>query len=229
MELRRKYESGNWLPISVDKLDEFLASALKGDPSYPNAAGLRRNLAYNLQYLEYMEQTLNDLKLTSVLLTQTWKAVIIVGCGVVECLLHYFLITTMNHSETDWRLEFVANGSPKAINGTDVRIDSHVYKRLKEPMLKTMTFDAMLKRAEKKKVMGNNHNVYAKLNLLRSLRNRVHLQEMGSPRDTDWNAFNNKDHKIMMQVLYSIFTSAPFSPTHNQIVYFGYMLPHVAP
>lgn len=229
MELTRKNESGTWLPVSVDRLDAFLASALKSDASYPNAIGMRRNLAYNLQYLEYMEQTLSGLKLTSVLITQTWKAVIIVGCGVVECLLHYFLITTNTYSETDWQLEFIATGSPKEINSAGVRIDSHVYKRLKVPKLKQMSFDAMLKRSEKKKVMGNSHEVYAKMNLLRSLRNRVHLQEMGSPRDTDWNAFNSKDHKIMLQVLYSILTSSPFSPTREQMAYFSYMLPYVAP
>lgn len=229
MQLTRKDEKPTWLPTSIEKLDDFLGCAINDCPKYPNARGLRRNIAYSLQYIEYLEQTLSDLRLTSVIITQTWKNIIIVGCGIVESLLHYFLVSSGSQATTLWESTLIATGNPKTTNGTELRIDSHVYTKLAEPKNQQMSFDAMLKRAEKRCAMGNDHAVYAKMNLLRSLRNRVHLHEMRSPYDTDWNAFNSNEHMLMIRALYTIFTSKPFAPTSEQVAYFAYMGRFVTP
>lgn len=163
MQLTRKLEQGTWLPVSIERLDDFLQCAVKNHSDYPNARGLRHNLAYSLQYVEYLEQTLCDLKLTSVMVTQTWKTIVIVGCGILESVLHYFPTVNKCHATTDWELQFTSSGNPKEVNGEQVRIESSVYKKLDLPANTQMSFDSMLKRDEKKNVMGSDHHCMRRL------------------------------------------------------------------
>ena len=50
---------------------------------------VKQNLAYNLQYLQYLEQTLLELSLSNVLERQTIKSYVIGAIGSVECLLFH--------------------------------------------------------------------------------------------------------------------------------------------
>ena len=87
-----------------------------------------------------------------------------------------------------------------------------------------MTFDAMLKKSEAKRVLGSDHDVYVKLKRLRPLRNKVHLQEIGADTDTDWNSFNWSEVCDMAQVLHKIFTITIYRPSANEREYFRYLL-----
>ena len=86
-----------------------------------------------------------------------------------------------------------------------------------------MKFGSMLKCAADKKTLGPVRSLYAKLNKLRQLRNRIHLQETGSPLDTDWNAIEQCDSLIMSSVLHAVFTGPIFHPTEEQRAYFDYL------
>lgn len=78
-----------WYPISIDCWDAVLnCLSYDGKQILPNK-DIRRNIAYNLQYLEYLEQTLEELSLSTVLTKQTYKSYIIVAIGVVESLLYF--------------------------------------------------------------------------------------------------------------------------------------------
>jgi hypothetical protein len=221
--LRRKDESGNWFPTPIWKLENLLNKGIRPVSGYQNAGGLRKNIAYNLQHIQFLDKSLEDLKLTSVLVTQTQKTVIIVGCGVVESLLHYFLTTSGHHSTTEWKLKIIAPGNSKKTDSGVIKIDSHVYIKLPSHKPEQMSFDAMLKKAESKNIMGRDHSIYRKLNHLRPLRNRVHLQEIGHPADTDWHAFNSNDLKLMMQVLFGILAGEKFGLSTEERLYFKYM------
>lgn len=221
--LRKDEEGGTWYPVSIERLDIFLIKVIQQGHGYPHPYALRRNIAYNLQYLEYLEQTFSQLRISNVLITQTWKIFILVGCGIVESLLKYLLIRHGNYSKDDWELDFVAKGNERKIEGKSIKIDSHVYRKLNHPKLSQMNFDSMIKKAKSKRVLGSNREVYLKLNRLRDLRNRVHLQKIQHPTDTDWNAFNLDDFKNMAQVLHAVFTSNIFRPSAEQRDYFSYL------
>ncbi|GAB3306779.1 hypothetical protein [Luteimonas notoginsengisoli] len=222
MPLKRKGEDGNWLPTSIDRLDALLSNVIFGH-GYGHIYALRRNIAYNLQHVQYLEQTLIDLKLTTVLLTQTWKTQIIVGCGIIESLLHYLIVVSGNQSSIDWEVTQEFTGVNKKINNKLYRIDSVVKEKLDAPKPLPMTFDAMLKKAESKRLIGNDQALYGKLKRLRPLRNRVHLQEIGQPVDHDFNAFTYEDKRLMMQVLHAVFAELLFNPTAEQRAYFDYL------
>jgi hypothetical protein len=227
--LTRKIDpEGAWYPVAIHQYETLLEKVICRGRGYTHVYALRKNIAYNLQYLEFLYRSLEDLKLSSVIEKQIWKNFIITGCGVIESLLHFLLIAKKQQKTTVWELKFVAPGQDKTIDDKHVRIDSHVYRKLSSPRNEEMTFDSMIKRAEKKKVLGGDHSVYARLNNLRRLRNRIHLQEIGNPLDTDWNAIGRQDFLVMTSVLKAVLTGSIFQPTAEQRGFFAY-LPETQP
>ena len=89
--------------------------------------------------------------------------------------------------------------------------------------MKHMTFDAMIKCAKSNNIFGTGAAIYQKLEALRVLRNKVHLQVINNPTDTDWNSFNISDLSDVCKVVYAIFTSNIFSPNTDQRAYFHYL------
>ncbi|QBQ55777.1 hypothetical protein [Nitrosococcus wardiae] len=222
--LSKVSDSGSaWYPVPIKKLDTLLIKAIYSGRGYSHPYALRRNIAYNLQYLEYLDRTVQDLKLSSVLLTQTWKSFVIAGCGIIESLLHYLLIANGAHAKTKWDLVAVAPGNSKTWDGEVRKVDSHVYKKRSSPRLEQMRFDAMIKKSESKKVLGCEHSIYPLLKKLRPLRNKFHLQEIGNVVDTDWNAFNWSEACFMAQVIQRVFTSTIFNPNADERGYFDYL------
>ena len=190
MTLTRKSESkAPWYPTPVANLEALLEKAIYRGTGFVHVYALRKNLAYNLQYLEFLDQCLQDIKLSNVLTTQTYKIFIIVGCSIMESLLAYLLIKSGNYKMTQWEFGYKMPGQEKNIDGKRMRIDCYVYRKLTTKKREKMDFDALIKKAESKKTLGAEHSIYAKLQYLRKLRNKVHLHVIDEPTDTDWNAF----------------------------------------
>lgn len=217
-----------WYPVAIHKIDELLSKVIYSGRGYRHTYALRRNIAYNLQYIEYLDRTVQDLKLSEVLVTQTWKTLVITGSGVVECLLNYLLIARGLQAKSEWELVVVAPGNQKIMEGESRKVDSYIYRKRPSPTNSQMTFDAMLKKAKSKKILGTAPNLYSDLDRLRPLRNRVHLQQISSDFDTDYNAFNWNDAVTMARVLKEIFTSNIFRPSAAEIAYFDYLERYVA-
>jgi hypothetical protein len=78
-----------WYPIPVDTWRRTIRSfSFRGEPiiSEPKVVS---NLSYNLQYMEYIQQCLIELRLSEVLERQSIKSYVIVTVSVIECLLHH--------------------------------------------------------------------------------------------------------------------------------------------
>lgn len=229
MELRKKSESGcAWYPVSIDRLDGLLSNAIRSNEEYEHTYALKRNIAYNLQYIEFQLKIVDDIKLSSVLYTQTVKSILLIGCSVIESILHYVLIVNGVHSKTEWKEKATFKGNQKKYDGDQVRVDTVIYTKLDQPILKHMTFDAMIKCAKSNGIFGKESLIYEKLNELRTLRNKVHLQVINTPTDTDWNSFNASDLKDISIVLYEIFSSELFNLSESQQSYFEYLRRNVS-
>jgi Cu/Ag efflux protein CusF len=223
-ELIKSDEEGSgWYPSSIGRLEGLLENAIYTGRGYQHSYALRKNLAYNLQYIQFQDRILQDIKLSSVLYTQTVKTMVLVGCGVIESILHFMLIVNDVHSTTEWKEKAKFKGSQKKIDGAHVKIDTIMYEKLANPELKHMTFDAMIKSAKANNIFGTGPAIYQKLDGLRTLRNKVHLQVINEPRDTDWNSFNSVHLSDICKVLHAVMTSSIFSPTTDQKAYFVYL------
>ena len=192
-----------WYPQSVDRYQW----AFKLDNSVPNCNALRKNLAYSMQYLEFLEKEFNELVLSSVLYTMLVKAYIIAGMSVLEGL--FSNIIKSNGWWTKTNLEsiesFQTNG--KGFNGDIVVVRTELFKRVPD-RFDRMDLDAMIQSlSHHHEALNVNHLVYPALKRLKNLRNRVHLQKIESNYDHDYNAFNYTEKKEMGSILYEILTS----------------------
>lgn len=109
-----------WYPVSIERWNAVLnCFSYDGNQILPDE-DIRKNIAYNLQYLEYIEQTLEELSLSTVLTKQTYKSYIIVAIGVVESLL-YFLNTAAGGKEKNFS-EILKRLKPTAFFRTDKQL-----------------------------------------------------------------------------------------------------------
>jgi hypothetical protein len=221
--IKKNEDHSVWCPISVKKLEDYVGRVVYSSDSYKQSYALKKNIAYNLQYIQFQDRVLQDIKMTSVLTNQTIKTIVLVGMGLIESILHYLLINDGLHSETEWKEKCKFKGNQKKMDGERVRVDTILLTKLPEPILKHMTFDAMIKSAKSNKVLGSGKAIYEKLESLRGLRNKVHLQIINNPTDTDWNSFGFQHLSDLCKVLYAILTSSLFKPSSEEVKYFEYL------
>lgn len=217
-------EKGTWYPVSIHRLETYLGKYIEQGHGYVHVTQLKKDISYNLQYLQFQDRLVQDIKLSSVLYTQSIKTIVLVAASIIESILHFILIRTGNHKTTEWIEKDTFKGNQKKLNDDFVRIDTVMYKKLDTKVNKHMTFDAMIKCANSKKILGKNKLMYEKLEVLRQLRNRLHLQVTDDRTGTDWTTFNPKNIDETYMVLYSIMVSSLFSPNNEEKAYFSYML-----
>lgn len=213
---------GKWLPISVSDLENYLKKFIQPDKGFPNVVGLRKNIAYNIQYLQFQEQVLTEFDVTGVILTQVWKMHIIVGTSIIEALLYYLLISKGLQNTTEW--EQVGNiSNDTTIYGNKHRIKTTIFKKLDKSVNQDMALDAMIKKVESKKLLGKGQEIYKKLNYLRTLRNRIHIHTINHDDDTDWWKINKDEANTIRLVLYSFMISSLFKPTTDEKKFFEFL------
>jgi len=212
-----------WLPTSIGKLREFFARGIESGKGVPHTYAFRSNLAYSFQYLEYLVASKRDLDLTSALTKQINKSFIIAGCGLVEGIL-YFLIRSNNfHRENPWELVKEVKTNPFTTDGSELKIENHIFRKLDTPVEEQMSFDSMIKKCNNKKLLGNDHEIYKQLNYLRKMRNRIHLQTIESAYDHDWNKISTSDFELMSKVLFLVLTSSIFNPIADQKQFLAFL------
>ena len=140
----------------------------------------------------------------------------------MESIITYLLIKGGHHKMTEWQHQTTITGHGTCDNGP-IRIENHVFKKLQTPVLDKMSFVSKINKAKRKKVLGSNLDIYLKLIQLRKLRDRVHLQIIDHPTDTDWNAFGYSDLCDMAQIIHSTFTGKIFYPSQREREYFIYL------
>src|SRR5690554_4482983 len=217
-------EGGTWYPLSISKLEAYLGRFIEQGHGYVHVYQLKKDLAYNLQYLQFQDRLIQDIKLSSVLYTQSIKTIVLVSCSILESILHFLIIKTKHYSTTEWEEKAQFKGNQKRLDGEEVRVDTIIYRKLENKKQKHMTFDSMIKCASAKKLFGENKLMYEKLEALRKLRNRIHLQVTDDRAGTDWTTFGSNNINETYMVLYSVMVSSLFSPKIDERSYFLFML-----
>ena len=204
--------SERWYPEPVDRYKR--AINVWGDED--DAKRLRSNFAYNMQYIEYIEKQLAELKLSDVILTMLYKSYIITGMSIIEGLFVNLLHRTGKWSTSTWEEFSCVVANPKDINGDMVKVETHLFKQVPEYEMR-MDLDSMIKKIEKKNLISIDHDTFPALKKLRELRNRVHLQIGDGPYDHDYNCIGFNEIQLMRRILYTILTSREFC--NNSSVY----------
>jgi hypothetical protein len=206
----RKAEKGSllkrggdkWQPIKISELENFLISTLGHGVNVPNSRNLRKNLAYNLQYLELQAQILGEIDLTSVLSTQTWKCFIVFTVSIIEGVLYWLLLERDKLGFREWETVCKTESEARAPNKARILIRTEVLKVATTRVTNEVTFEALRKHAEKYRVLGDSYREYVILKELQRLRNRIHLH----------------DFKKAKSILKSVFSA--LSPEASKMLYF---------
>lgn len=194
--------SKRWYPQSV----ETYKSGIKIPLNTAENKRLNSNFAYSMQYIEYIEKQLDELKLSEVLTTMLYKSYIITGMGIVELLFVYLLKSTGNWNKSEWEEYASYISNPKQGEENVIKAETKLYKQV-PPYEMRMDLDSMIKKIEKKHILSIDHSAFPALKRLRELRNRVHLQSGDGAYDHDYNRIGFPEIQMMRRILFSVLTT----------------------
>lgn len=197
-----KYKD-RWKPITISKVElEFKDGILKDMP-----IGIKKNISYNLQYLEYLTFQFNELELNNAIYMSLIKNYMIIGSSIIEAIFYWIVKSNNLYNTSDLELVYTTTSNPKKHNGELFVTETNVYRKVDKYEI-DMNYDSLIKKIESKKLLNLNHKIFPYIKKYRQLRNRVHLQLSQGDKDTDWWSFNYKDFLTMRCVLYFILSDA---------------------
>jgi hypothetical protein len=186
-----------------------------------------RNLAYSLQYLEYLANWLRRRgragNIHGSVLTHLQKTFIIFSMSVIESVLWYVIRRSGHQKTLGWKQIQELTSNPKLLGGDQIRSRVLLEKMIDPPGEVEMTLDQMSKKAESKRLLGVDTAVYAQLHHLRGLRNRVHIHSAQHDKDTDWWAISPDEVDKMKRTLHAVLTCDVFAASAGKVVLLDFL------
>jgi hypothetical protein len=224
-KLTLKGDKTTWYPTPINTLVDHLAVVIISCPDFPvnSSLALKKNIAYNLQYVEFLDRLIKDVNLSAVLWTQNVKSFAIHAAAVIEAFFYYVIVSTGHASVAKWESCQKFKSNQYQINNTWYINETEMFIKADVPGLVDMTFDQMSKKVETKKLLGDVGDLYKEISRIRKLRNKIHLHIIQSSEDTDYNTFKQSEYELTRRVLHGVLISPLFkkSSHHN---YFDYLI-----
>ena len=194
-----------WHPLSVNYMEELVSgSALNGMPIHQ-----RKNIAYSLMYLQYLELQIQELRLHSVIESMVYKNYVITGMSIIESIFYYLLKSIGKWRTLKWKEEEVVETNVfKGKDGISRKYVITTVRKLDEPELDEMNFDSVINKIQDSKIFESKDIPLIKK--YKKLRNRVHLQIGDNKSDTDYFNFNKKDYYWTKKLLFTILSNPIF-------------------
>ncbi|MDX9691126.1 MAG: hypothetical protein RBT45_01650 [Acholeplasmataceae bacterium] len=194
-------ENKKWYPQSIS----IYESAIRFDVNYSQRT-LKKNFAYNMQYVEYLERQLEEFNISSVLKKMTFKSYVISVTSVIE-LIFYVLIRKNNLLNIhEWEEVMQLTSNEKKHKNEFYKAITHLYKKV-DKFEEVMIFDTLIKKVRDNKLLSVSKDTFKLIEELRKLRNKIHIQNGANTTDHDYNNFSEKDVIIARKVLFEILTS----------------------
>ena len=205
--LKENNQKVRWYPGSVF---DYCNSIKIGSPKE------KRNFAYSLQYIEYLEKQIAEMNLSAVLCVMTFKSYIITSMGVVEMIFQNLLKNSGNWNTSEWREMHTFEGNGKIIEGKNIKIKNVILEKVEKYDMR-MDLDSMIKKVSSKGLITIGSNNFPALKKLRELRNKVHLQINNEDEDHDYNSFGFQEIQMMRRILFLVLTSPEVSELGEDI------------
>lgn len=196
--------ANRWYPLSIST---YKSAFNKLNMSFENSRALKSNLAYSLQYLEFLEKELSELKISDVIYVMLVKTYVITAMSVLEGLFSN-IVKSNGWWKMDDKVELVTfQSNDKIFEGKRCIIKSEIYEKVEKYPCQ-MTLDELITRLDNHHdALQVNHLVYPALRRLKEFRNPIHLQKNEFETDHDYNAFDYRVKQEMGSILYEILTS----------------------
>lgn len=181
-----------WTPLSIDTIRNAI--------SLPMNYSIEKNIAYNIQYLQFISKQLNELRLTSVLKKMLYKTYIITGMAVLEAIFYCALKEKGYLAKESWKTEkkYISNEIGPDDNRT--RIVSEVQKKY-EPEEVRQNLDSLINKVKSKKIFSTKIITSDLLENYRELRNKIHIYICNDTSESDYNSFKEIDYVVMKVIL----------------------------
>jgi hypothetical protein len=215
-----------WSPQRVQHFHDYVQRGLPQGIFLTYRRSYIRNISYAFQYMEYLTVAMQS-QLHPAITSQLRKTFIITACGAIESMLWMLLKGRGLQKQDQWEELQSRETNPFSDDGAQFKFEVRYYRKRGTPIDVEMRFCDMCRRAEKRHVLGVGTDVYEKLNHLRGLRNRVHLQSVQHDRDNDWWSFTLQDVETMKDVLRQILRSNIFDPFPHYSELFDWLTPPV--
>lgn len=201
----------SWSINTVDYYRSFFNQYIIDTNKFDKSSELTSNLCYNFQNLEFLNLILQKHELYNVVRRQTIKSFIIIGSGIIESLLSYFLISREIHPTTEWSIHDQQNSDIFIEGGKKYRTKTTTYIGTESSELSELRFHEIVQLIEHHKLLGNEMNIYLGIYEIKNLRNKVHLNSIKKFRDHDWNNFNPNKYYLLTEILREILKSDLFN------------------
>ena len=88
-------DTNKWFPHAIDELNHFLECTICKENGCDHTFALRKNITYNLQYMQFLNRCYLDLELTSAVAKMIIQNIVMAGSRIVESALYFLLLS--NH------------------------------------------------------------------------------------------------------------------------------------
>ncbi len=205
--------SERWHPTYVFAFENALSNgSLKGMNKE-----LRKNIAYSLQYLQYLQIQFNEIHLHDVIAALLIKNYIITSMGIIEGLFYHLVKSNKHQLKDEWELDKTIKTNSLKEDNIEKKYEIIIYKKLAKPTDRQMTFDQLINTVQNKKLINVYRSTYPYLRELKVIRNKVHLQIVNYDNDTDYMSIDYYDYLAMRSILHSVLTNEKFIVSEESI------------
>lgn len=193
--------SNKWHPTIVSCFEKSLSTGALEKMEKE----IRKNIAYSLQYLEFLQLELCELHLHSIIEMQIKKTYIITAMGIIEAIFTHLVKSNGFQKKEEWLEGTPIHTNVFRDNDTDKKYKIIAITKSENPVDVKMDFEYLINKVQEKKLLNINHKVFPFLKALKRIRNKVHLQIVRHENDTDYLSILNADYLMMRYLIYSIF------------------------
>ena len=209
--VKNNIDSSRWYPLFVSYYYSDVSQGIFGslDSHY------RKNIAYNLQYLEYLELQMRELNVSSVIRTMLFKNFIIVATSIIEIAFYHLAKANckikLRYEKQVFRQDVKR---PKDLN-TNRTIDKYTlygYELLETGVEDLTKFEQLVSIVRDNHLLIDTDLTANKnyLKILRKLRNKIHLTTATTPYETDYYKFCYADYLRAKYFLFKVLNDSVF-------------------
>lgn len=200
-------ENKKWLPTNIE--------TIKGSLAFNSKDVLKKNIAYNIQYLEYLVKNIEEEETTTVIYRMKYKTFVVISASIIEAVF-VTLLEERDLIPDDWK-----EGKHKHNEIDENTIEVTYIKKKNIPKKKRISFDEAISIVEKNQIL-NTTRIYKPIKVIRDLRNLLHLEKAQDLYNSDYNQFTEKIYHLTKLAIYLVMKDKSIS---NNTKYLEFLNP----
>ena len=182
------WNKSGWYPTSIENI--------KNNLIFKSKTVTKKNIAYNIQYLQYLDKLIKNEYITSAINRMRIKSFVITSMAIIETIFISLLRERNLIPLEEWKR---GTHKHKEIDKNTVEV-TYIKKKTK-PTEKKINFDTAITLVEKSQVINLIPQTYPVIKILKDLRNRIHLDKATNLIQSDYLSFDEETYKITRLVL----------------------------